>query len=82
MGNNNLRSTLYRAATSASKTKETYLSAQYHRIAALREKGRAYIAVAHSIAVSIYFMLEMKHMLIQVLTISMSKKENRSLTAP
>ena len=58
MGNKNLRSTLYRAATSASSKKDSYLSAQYHRIAARRGRNRAYIAVAHSIAVSIYYMLK------------------------
>jgi transposase len=57
-GNKSLRYTLYRAATSASRTNDSYLSAQYHRIAARRGRNRAYIAVAHSIAVSIYFMLK------------------------
>lgn len=58
MGNKSLRSTLYRAATAASRKKDSYLSAQYHRIAARRGRSKAYIAVAHSIAVSIYYMLK------------------------
>lgn len=53
-----LRSTLVEAAWSASRTKGTYLSAQYHRIAARRGKRRAAIAVAHTILVTIYHMLK------------------------
>ncbi|MFD7523777.1 transposase [Paenibacillus chitinolyticus] len=35
-GNKMLRSTLVEAAKAAARTKETYLSSQYHRIAARR----------------------------------------------
>lgn len=52
-----LSSTLVEAAWAAVRTKSTYLSAQYHRIAARRGKKRAIVAVAHSILVIIYHML-------------------------
>lgn len=52
-----LGSTLVEAAWAAVRTKATYLSAQYHRIAARRGKKRAIVAVAHSILVIIYHML-------------------------
>jgi transposase len=53
-----LRSTLIQAAKSAAKTKGTYLSAQYHRIAARRGANKAAVAVAHSIIVIVYCMLK------------------------
>lgn len=56
-GNPWLKSALTEAAKSASRTKNTYLSAQRRRIAARRGKNRASIAVAHSILTSIYHML-------------------------
>lgn len=52
-----LRSTLVQAAWAASRNRDTYLSAQYHRIAARRGKKRAIVAVAHSILVIIYHLL-------------------------
>jgi len=52
-----LCSILVEAAWAAVRTKATYLSAQYHRIAARRGKKRAIVAVAHSILVIIYHML-------------------------
>lgn len=48
-----IRSTLVEAAWAASRTKDTYLSAQYHRIAARRGKKKAAVAVAHTILVTI-----------------------------
>jgi transposase len=44
-----LRSALVEAAHAASRTKETYLSAQYHRLASRRGKKKAIVAVAHTI---------------------------------
>jgi hypothetical protein len=41
----------------ASKTKQTYLAAQYRRIAARRGKKRALVALAHTILVIIYQIL-------------------------
>lgn len=56
-GNPWLRSTLVEAAHAASHTKDTYLAAQYHRLAARRGGKRAAMAVAHTILVIIYYML-------------------------
>ena len=41
----------------ASKTKDTYLAAQYRRIAARRGTKRALVAVAHTILVIVYHIL-------------------------
>jgi transposase len=56
-GNPWLRSALVEAAWGAARTKESYLSAQYHRLAARRGAKRAILAVAHSILVIIYHLL-------------------------
>lgn len=56
-GNQALQEALSEAAWAASRTKGTYLSALYHRLAGRRGKKRAIVAVAHSILVSIYYML-------------------------
>lgn len=56
-GNNPLRSVLTQAAWAASRTKDTFLKARYHRLAARRGKKRAIVAVAHSIIVSAWYML-------------------------
>jgi transposase len=57
-GNSLLRSTLVQAAKAAARTKDTYLSAQYHRIAARRGANKAAVAVAHTILIIIYTMLK------------------------
>jgi len=57
-GNKSLRATLVLAARAAAKSKNTYLSAQYRRIAARRGGNRAAVAVGHSILVMIYYMLK------------------------
>jgi transposase len=59
-GNDSLRTTLVEAAHAAAKTKNTYLSSQYHRIAARRGANRASIAVGHTILVIIYHILKRK----------------------
>jgi transposase len=56
-GNRWLRSALVEAARSAARSKGTYLSAQYHRLAARRGDKRAILAVAHTILVTIYHLL-------------------------
>jgi transposase len=56
-GNQALQAALSEAAWAATRTKETYLAAQYRRLATRRGKKRAIVAVAHSILVSIYYML-------------------------
>ena len=52
-----LRQVLIEIAHVASKTKNTYLAAQYRRIAARRGKKRALVALAHTILVIIYQIL-------------------------
>lgn len=56
-GNIWLRQVLFEVAHAASKTKDTYLSAQYRRLATRRGKQRALIAVGHSILVMAYHIL-------------------------
>ncbi|MDO8690819.1 MAG: IS110 family transposase [Dehalococcoidia bacterium] len=56
-GNPWLRSALVEAAQSAAHTKGTYLASQYHRLAGRRGGKRAIMAVAHTILVTIYYML-------------------------
>jgi len=57
-GNRPLRSGLLQAAWAASRTKNTYLSAQYRRLAGRRGKKRAIVATAHSILVIAYHILK------------------------
>jgi transposase len=52
-GNPWLRHALIEAARAAARTKNTYLAALYHRIAARRGANRAAVAVAHAILVII-----------------------------
>jgi transposase len=56
-GSPSLRTALVEAARAAARTKETYLAAQYRRLAAHRGAKRAAIAVAHSILVMVYALL-------------------------
>jgi transposase len=56
-GNPWLRRTLAEIANVAGRTKGAYLAAQFRRIAARRGKGRAIVAVGHSVLVAIYYML-------------------------
>lgn len=55
-----LRVALVQAAHGAARSKDTYLAAQYHRIAARRGRKRAIVAVAHSILVAMYHMIQHK----------------------
>jgi transposase len=57
-GNKWLASMLVEAAGSVSRSKNTYLSAQCARIALRRGRKRAALAVAHSMLVSAYYMLQ------------------------
>ena len=59
-GNKTLRSCLVECAKAASKSKNSYLSAQYKRIAARRGRNRAAVAVGHSILEIVYNMLKNK----------------------
>lgn len=56
-GNSWLCSTMVQIARGASRSKGSYLSAQYHRLVARRGDQKAIVAVAHSIMVIIYNML-------------------------
>jgi len=53
-GNKWLRATLVQTAWAASHTKNTYLSAQYRRLAGRRGKKRALVALGHTLLVTIY----------------------------
>jgi transposase len=57
-GNRFLRTVLVQAAHAAARTKNTYLSAQYRRLATRRGKKRAIMAVAHSMLVMAYYMIQ------------------------
>jgi transposase len=52
-----LRAALVEAAHAAGRTKNTYLSAQYRRLASRRGKKRAAVAVGHTILVIAYHLL-------------------------
>jgi transposase len=56
-GNPWLRAVLVEAAWAAARTKNTYLAAQYRRLAARRGSKRALIALAHTILVIVYHLL-------------------------
>jgi transposase len=53
-----LRGTLIEAARAAARTRDTYLSAQYRRVRARRGANRASLAVAHSLLVAVWHMLQ------------------------
>jgi transposase len=57
-GNKWLKSALVEVAWAASKTKNTYLSARYRRLAARRGKKRAALAVGHTILVMAYHIIK------------------------
>lgn len=56
-----LRAALVEAAQAAGHTKDTYLGAQYRRLAARRGAKKAAIAVGHSILVIVYHILRDHH---------------------
>lgn len=59
-GNRWLRRALAEAAWAASHAKDSYLAAQFRRLAARRGKKRALLAVGHSILVIVYHLLKHK----------------------
>jgi len=59
-GNQTLRTLMVEVAHAAKRTKGSYASALYRRLASRRGKKRAIVAVAHSLLVSIYHMLTRK----------------------
>ncbi len=56
-GNRWLKSTLVDCAWCATRTKQSYFRALYYRLAPRRGKKRAQLAVAHSLLVTIYYLL-------------------------
>jgi len=59
-GNKALGAALNQAAHAAAHMKNTYLSAQYHRLAGRRGQKKAIVAVAHSILVIAYHLIKRK----------------------
>jgi transposase len=57
-GNRSLKRALIEAAHAAVRVKDTYLCAQYHRLVGRRGKRRAIVAVAHSILVIAYHLIQ------------------------
>lgn len=53
-----LRTALIEAAWAASRTKDTYLGAQFHRLRAKRGAKRAAVAVGHSILTIVYHLIK------------------------
>jgi transposase len=56
--NKTLKSTLAQCAQSAKKNKTSFFSAQYQRLVVQRGKNRANLAVAHSLLIAIYYLLQ------------------------
>jgi len=56
-GNATLKSSLTQCAKTAKRNKSSFFSAQYSRLVPHRGKNRATMAVAHSLAIAIYFVL-------------------------
>jgi transposase len=52
-----LRAALIEAAHAAGHTRDTYLAAQYHRLAARRGKKKAVVAVGHTLLLIVYHLL-------------------------
>jgi transposase len=82
-GNKQAKTTLTEAAWAASRTKNTFYHARYHRLAARRGKKRAIIAVSHSILKSVYYMLKYNvpyyELGVDYLNSQMEKKRKRYL---
>lgn len=79
-GNKKLRSALTEAARAAARTKNTYLSAQHHRIAARRGANRASIAVAHSILEIVYYLLSRKQAYVELGANYFDKRKSEIVT--
>lgn len=57
-GNKQVKKVLTEIAWAATRTKNTFYHARYHRLAARRGKKRALVAVGHSILKSVYHILK------------------------
>jgi transposase len=58
VGSRWLRSTMVEAAWSASRVRNSYFAAQYHRLVPRRGKRRPAVAVAHSMLIAIYHLIK------------------------
>jgi len=65
-GNKKLRAALVEAARAAARTKGTYLSSKYQRLAARRGAKRAAIAIAHQILKISYYIIKEKQPYIEL----------------
>ncbi|MCQ6276756.1 hypothetical protein JMM81_17750 [Bacillus sp. V3B] len=65
-GNKKLRAVLVETAHSAAKTKNTYLSSQYQRLAARIGKKRTAVAVGHTILTIVYHLLNRRQPYIEL----------------
>jgi transposase len=79
-GNKPLGAALNQAAHAAARTKNTYLSAQYHRLARRIGKNKAIVAVSHSILVIAYHLIK-RHEPYQELGSDYFDKRNPEVTA-
>ncbi|WP_431520861.1 transposase [Alicyclobacillus mali (ex Roth et al. 2021)] len=59
-GNGWLRETMVECARAAARSKNTRLSARYHRIAARRGTKRTAVALAHTLLIIVYHLLKHK----------------------
>ena len=59
-GNTHLKASLGQAARSAVNTKDTFLRARFYRLCAHHGEAKAYTAISHSIAISLWHMLTKK----------------------
>jgi transposase len=80
-GNAWLRVTLVQCAWAASHTKDTYLSAQYRRLAARRGKKRALVAVGHTLLGIIYAVLKKKGTYQELGADYLDRQDKEKLTA-
>jgi len=56
--NKTLKTTLVQCAQAVKRNKNTFFSAQYQRLVVSRGKNRATVAVAHSLLIAIYYVLQ------------------------
>lgn len=80
-GNAWLRVTLVQCAWAASHTKNTYLSAQYKRLAARRGKKRALVAVGHTLLGIVYAVLKKKGTYQELGADYLDRQDKEKLTA-
>ena len=80
-GNAWLRVTLVQCAWAASHTKDTYLAAQYQRLAARRGKKRALVAVGHTLLGIVYAVLKKKGAYQELGAEYLDRRDKERLTA-